>query len=224
MPIDAVLFSEMTPGTDWEDRFNSWYDEEHIPIRMKVDGFVGAQRYRRTDGPGYLAIYDLTDAAVLGTPQYQEIKQNPSEQTAWMLRSVTGFTRYTGRLIGWQARPGVDDAGMLASAFAYSVLFTVPEEREAEFNDWYDSEHVPLLLGNEQWLGCRRYRIVDGAPDTFTHLAIHHLADLSALEGPERAAARATEWRAKLAAEPWFKGTYATFSRRGDRFVGLSAK
>ena len=223
MPIDAVLFSEMTPAPDWEGRFNNWYDTHHIPIRMAAEGFVGAQRYRNTSGTGYLAIYDMASVDTLATPEYKQIKGNPSEETAWMLKSVTGFTRYTGRLIGWQARAGVSDDEVLASPFVYSVLFSVPQERQAEFNEWYDTEHVPLLLGCEQWRGCRRYHIVDGAPENVTHLAIHHLSDLAALESPQRAEARATPWRGRLAGEPWFKGQYETFARHGERFTGIAA-
>lgn len=222
MPIEAVLFSEMTPAPEWEGRFNDWYDAHHIPSRMKADGFVGAQRYRDTSNAGYLAIYDMTGVNALATPDYQQIKSNPSEETRWMLKSVSGFTRYTGQLIGWQTQAGLSDADLLASPFVYSVLFAVPAEREAEFNSWYDEEHVPLLLGCEAWAGCRRYRIVDGAPEPFTHLAIHHLKDLAALDSQARASARATAWRAKLAEEPWFKGRYSIFSRHGSRFIGNS--
>ncbi|KAA0969488.1 hypothetical protein FPY71_13190 [Aureimonas fodinaquatilis] len=223
MPIDAVLFSEMTPAPDWEERFNSWYDTHHIPLRMTSEGFVGAQRYRSTSDNGYLAIYDMTGVDALSTPQYQEIKGNPSEETAWMLKSVSNFTRYIGHLIGWQTREEVSEEDLLNSRYAYGVLFNVPEDRQAEFDDWYDTDHVPLLLKNEHWLGCRRYRIVDGAPDKVTHLAIHHLADLAALESPERAAARQTEWRDRLSQEPWFKGRYVTFERHGERFDGIAS-
>ena len=223
MPVDAVLFSEMTPQPEWEARFNRWYDEEHIPLRMRVPGFIGAQRYMNTEaGRGYLAIYDMTAPDVLVSEAYRAVKDNPSDETAWMLRSVGGFTRYIGALNGWQTRPDVDEARLLAAPYAYSVMFTVPSAREVEFNDWYASEHVPLLLGNADWLGCRRYRIVDGGPEAHTHLAIHHLNDLAALEGPQRAQARATQWRDRLAREPWFKGRYATFRKVGGRFSGLA--
>lgn len=220
MRIGAVLFSEMTPSPDWEADFNSWYDTHHIPIRMAAPGFLGAQRYRNVASPAYLAVYDMETRAALTSPDYTQIKQNPSEQTAWMLARVEGFTRYSGQLISWQQQNEVDDRQMLDSPYLYAVFFTVPADREEAFNAWYVEEHVPLLLNCEQWLGCRRYRVVDGHPATFTHMALHHLHDLSALESPAREAARATPWRAKLAAEPWFKGQYAIFSRHGDRFVG----
>ncbi|MBF2714093.1 hypothetical protein GOZ80_18400 [Agrobacterium vitis] len=221
MPADAVLFSEMTPQPDWEDTFNTWYDTEHIPIRMKVPGFEGAQRYRDIAGGGYLAVYDMAAPEVLESAEYLQIKNSPSEQTASMLGSVSGFTRYTGKLIGLQMRPQVEDVDMLLSSpFLYAVFFSVPADSEADFNAWYDAEHVPMLLGCAEWLGCRRYRIVSGAPENFTHIALHHLKDLSALDSPERARARRTEWRDRLASNDWFKGSYGTFARHGERFIG----
>ena len=76
-----------------------------------------------------------------------------------------------------------------------------------------------MLLKCSSWLGCRRYLINDGDPEPFTHLAIHHLSSLDALDSPERAAARTTAWRDKLAAEPWFKGSYAVYEKHGERFT-----
>lgn len=223
MPVGGVLFSEMTPDPEWEGEFHRWYDEEHIPIRMKAPGFVGAQRYTRLDGPGFLAVYDLESPATLDTPEYKVIKTQPSELTARMLRDVKGFTRYIGKLLSWQAREGVSELEMLKSEVLYPVFFTVPVDRRDDFNAWYTQDHVPLLLNEPMWLGCRRYEIVDGGPETFTHLALHHISDRAALESPHREAARKTEWRDRMAAEPWFKGSYMMFSRRGDRFMGSQA-
>jgi hypothetical protein len=104
----AVLFSEMTPAPEWEADFNAWYDEEHIPLRMAVPGFLGAQRYRR-GALDYLAVYDMTDPAVLDSGAYKDVKDHPSEKTAWMLKSVANFTRYIGWPIATRAQQGCDD-------------------------------------------------------------------------------------------------------------------
>ncbi len=100
----AVLFSEMTPDPAWESDFNTWYDSEHIPLRVALPGFIGAQRYQVQGTANYLAVYDMESPAVLESAAYQEVKTNPSEQTAWMLRNVTGFTRYIVQPIGTQAK------------------------------------------------------------------------------------------------------------------------
>lgn len=223
MPVGAVLFSEMTPAPEWEGEFNAWYDDEHIPLRMEVPGFIGAQRYKADGRPGYLAVYDMTEESVLASDAYGKVKNHPSDVTARMLRDVTGFTRYIGRLSGWAMQDGVTEAEMLEAPVLYSVMFNVPVDRRAEFDDWYEQDHVPILLKADGWLGCRRYRLSISDPVPYTHLAIHHLAHTDALQSPFRAEARATEWRARLAAEDWFKGQYDVFNRHGDRFLGVAA-
>lgn len=214
----AILFSEMTPGTDFEAEFHRWYDEEHIPVRMDCAGFASAQRYGRTDRPGFLAVYELADAGVLSSGPYRQIKENPSERTAWMLKNVTGFTRYLASQTSAKSREGVTRP--LDAEILYAVAFNVPDDAAAEFDSWYETEHVPLLMECEDWLMVRRFRVVDGAPEAFTHLALHYLADMRALSSPAREKARKTPWRDRLAANDWFKASYTTFRRHGPRQTG----
>lgn len=220
MKMESILFSEMTPAPEWEAEFNDWYDTEHIPLRMAVPGFKGAQRYRGVgDTPGYLAVYDMNRPEVLKSPEYAVVKGQPSDLTKRMLRDVSGFTRYIGSLSSWQLNDGVSDEDMLMSPVLYSVMFAVPEERRSEFDDWYVEDHVPALFETSDWLGCRRYNIVDGEPGAYTHLALHHLKTAAALDSDARAEARKSDWRARLAEEPWFSGIYRVFARHGERFT-----
>ena len=59
----TILFAEMIPDADWEDRFNKWYDTHHMPARMAAPGFISAQRYRDPERLNYLAVYELASAA-----------------------------------------------------------------------------------------------------------------------------------------------------------------
>lgn len=224
MSAGAVLFSEMTPDVAWAEDFHKWYNEHHIPIRMAAPGFTGAQRYADAEGPGFLAVYDMDNSGALRTPEYGKIKGEPSEQTAWMLKNVAGFTRYIGTQIGLQLQEGVDEAAMLQAPVLYAVMFDVPEDRLADFDEWYDVDHVPLLLGCKDWLGCRRYALEDSHPHQFNRMALHYLADASALQSDARAAARASAWRDRIAAEPWFKGKYLIFNAIGQRFASKGSQ
>jgi hypothetical protein len=211
----TVLFSEMTPPAEMEDDFNAWYDNEHIPLRMGAPGFRSAQRYKADDTKEYLAVYEMDAPDALQTPAYTEIKNRPSETTRSMLGAVSGFTRYIGSEIGSVTSTSLGE--MLGAPILYAVFFAVPDERKADFDAWYATDHVPLLMEEAQWLGIRRFEILDGAPERFNRMALHYLADKSALESDARRKARATPWRAKLAEEPWFKGRYLVFSRLGHR-------
>jgi hypothetical protein len=216
---NAVLFSEMTPEPDFADNFHDWYDTEHIPIRMDAPGFVSAQRYRRDDSPGYLAVYELDDLAAMKTPEYGVIKGQPSDRTRWMLANVKGFTRYLCRSLDVAEKPSAPDA-VVTAPLLYAVWFNVPEAEQAEFDAWYREDHIPLLMKCEQWLQVRRFAVTDGEPKPYTRLALHYLAGKEALNSPERAAARATPWRKRLADKDWFKGDYAVFHRHGARHKG----
>lgn len=214
----SILFSEMTPEAGWLEAFNNWYDDHHIPVRMEVPGFTGAQRYQSVSDPSYLAVYDMVSTDVLKSEAYLEVKENPSDLTRKMLSSVSGFTRYIGTLISSQDNPQLDidpqDAPVL-----YAVFFNVPEASHDEFNDWYMNDHVPILLENKDWLGVHRFGLSDAHPEVFSHLALHYLADENVLQSDERAAARTTKWRDRLAKQAWFKGSYKVFSKHGARFV-----
>lgn len=220
MQGQAILFSEMTPVASWTDRFNNWYDTEHIPLRMAVPGFCSAQRYKATDSDAYLAVYEMQTPEALATPAYQEVKGHPSDETKWMLGNVSNFTRYTCRQLS-QVDKG--DPAALDADVLYAVWFTVPAERLGAFDDWYNQDHVPLIMKCDDWRMVRRFEVISGEPKPYNRLALHYLRNASALDSPERAQARATPWRARLAGESWFKGDYSVFNRHALRQVGVSA-
>jgi hypothetical protein len=61
-----LVYTDIEP--EHEDAFNRWYDETHLPDLLKIDGFVGARRYKlsgpapRNQEPAcrYLAVYELS--------------------------------------------------------------------------------------------------------------------------------------------------------------------
>jgi len=220
MQAKAILFSEMTPALNRpsaEDEFNAWYDTEHIPIRMRAPGFVGAQRYRAADNPhSYLAVYDVESLASFETEAYKRIKDEPSDLTRSMLGSVSGFTRYIAREIDRAAQAVVQAPER--SPVLYAVWFKVPPEKTEAFDDWYRNDHIPLLLECPDWAMVRRFDVVEGTPQPANRLALHYLKNVSALESPARVKARATPWRAQLASQEWFSGRYQVFNALGERF------
>jgi hypothetical protein len=63
----------------------------------------------------------------------------------------------------------------MASGTGLLVIWTdIAAEHEAEFNQWYDQEHIPQLLTVPGFQTGRRYRAVEGAP---RYIAIYQLAD-----------------------------------------------
>lgn len=196
----GILFSQMEPPAGWEAEFRDWYERDHIPARMAIAGFAGATRYEAIDGePWHLAVYSLDDLdGTLASAPYQRLKADPSELTKRMLANVRGFTRYTGREIG-DSGPGRGVGDFLSV-----VAFDVPPEDLAAFDDWYETEHVPLLLEEPAWLRVRRYEVTDAAGGTWNRLALHELVSTDAMASPARARARQGPKREALADRPWF--------------------
>lgn len=98
------------------------------------------------------------------------------------------------------AKPGRPAAMML-------ITFDVPPESAAAFEDWYASEHIPMLLKAEGWLRARRLSVTgrgEGAAG-WTSIAVHLLSSLEVLDSEERRLARSTPWRARFASLPWFE-------------------
>lgn len=72
---------------EFEDDFNAWYAQEHLPGLAHVPGAVRASRYIDREGsPRYYACYDLTSADVLGSPAWLAVRG-----TAWSARVRPAF-------------------------------------------------------------------------------------------------------------------------------------
>lgn len=99
------------------------------------------------------------------------------------------------------------DTGPASEAYGALMLvaFDVPEERVAEVAQWYDEEHIRLLMRTDGWLRARRFGVSDNRGKRWTSLAFHELRDLSVLDSEERKFARSTAWRAELEKELWFQ-------------------
>ena len=67
----GLLLVMMDIDPEHEDDFNRWYDEEHIPERAAIPGFLTGRRYKAVHGgPKYLAIYEIDNPEVLDSEEY----------------------------------------------------------------------------------------------------------------------------------------------------------
>lgn len=98
------------------------------------------------------------------------------------------------------------DTGPAAEPYGAMMLvaFDVPHDRTDAVADWYDQEHITLLMRANGWLRARRFHVLDHSGKRWTSLAFHELRDVSVMDSEERKIARATPWRAELEREAWF--------------------
>lgn len=57
----------------------------------------------------------------------------------------------------------------------FVVRATIAKEREADFNRWYDQEHVPQVLRFNGAVGARRYKKIMG-DDQWEYMAVYEFA------------------------------------------------
>ena len=203
---DTILFDTAIAGISNGVNFDVWYAARHLPALRREFDAQACRVYASASCASLTAILELD-----GIAENAGMLETPGELGAGVARTE----QFIARSIGWQARPEAIDIHATArrAPIAYPVFFAVPEAREAEFNRWYDEEHLDILLRCTDWLACRRFRITTPHPAGFTHLALHYLAGIAALTSPEREAARATPWRDRLAVERWFRGEYRVLHR-----------
>ena len=71
----------------------------------------------------------------------------------------------------------------------------VVPEHEADFNAWYNEEHVPALAAVPGVISATRYRDDIG---THRYLALYHLANADVPNGPAWKAAASSPWTDRL--------------------------
>lgn len=179
-----------------EDEFDDWYDTEHIPERRRVPGFVNCERWVGVENARLsLATYDLAALDVLHTDAYRSIAG--SNLSPWSKR-VTGKAARVCRFEAEQLPPG-DRAAPAGAGGLLLVAMNVAPEAEAEFNAWYDEEHIPRLSGVAGCLCARRFRITDAvSAGKQRYLAVYHLSSADVCASPVWQEAAVTDWTKRM--------------------------
>jgi hypothetical protein len=93
--------------------------------------------------------------------------------------------------------------------FHYVVATDVLPEHDADFNAWYDTEHLPGLAAVPGTVQAARYRCEGPGP---LYHACYDLAALSAFNSAPWLAVRASDWSSRI--RPQFRNTQRVMYRR----------
>ncbi len=184
-----AVWTDIAPEVERE--FNDWYNSEHIPQLLGVPGFLSGRRYQAVEGePKYLALYDLTDAEVLKSDAFRQVREMPTEWTKKMLPLFrnTAIGAYR-QIFSHGTRPAQD------ADFVLTVRLNIPTEKEQEFNEWYNIDHLPALVGVPGVHCARRYVAVEGDPK---YLAVYEMNDARVPKTPAWDKARNSEWTLRI--------------------------
>ena len=205
----GTLIAAMRIAQVAEDEFHDWYDTEHLPERQRLPGFLVCERWLGAeDHLVSVATYDLDSVAVLQGAAYRAIGgENLSPWSKRVTARVDRLMRFEGdQILPGDQLPPSSAGGLLLNAM------NIAPELEAEFNEWYDKEHIPALAAVPGVLGARRFR---GTSGNRKYVALYHLAEPSVVESAEWKTARQSDWTSRL--QPHFRDHLRLVLRRYTR-------
>ena len=107
-----VVTMEVDPADEAE--FNRWYNEQHLPERMAIPGYVSARRFKLVEGDGaltYLCLWELEDGSPLQSRMYQEQQADPTALYLRVNGTIKARTRGLYRQVFPEAGAFTDRSG-----------------------------------------------------------------------------------------------------------------
>lgn len=184
-----AVWTDIAPEAERE--FNEWYNTEHVPQLLGVPGFLSGRRYQAVEGePRYLALYELTNVEVLKSDAFRQVRESPTE---WSKKIIPLFRNTT--IGAYRQLFSCRNYPIQEAEFVLTVRLNIPAERETEFNQWYNIDHLPALVSVPGVYGARRYQAVEGEPK---YLAVYEMNDAGVPKSAAWDKARNTEWTKKM--------------------------
>ncbi|GJJ08376.1 hypothetical protein Clacol_002590 [Clathrus columnatus] len=181
-----------------EEEFHQWYNNEHGPSRMAIEGFKCGVRYEALDGlgPKWVATYEIDNLTVLQTEPYLSIRNNSSPEEADILKRISLIDRkiYADVLHRGQFQPVI-------GTILVAVRLLIPSANAKELEEWYQKEHVDMLADIPGWLRSRLFKELSSESsktDLVQYMALHEYHSDNGLGGPKHVAASSTDWRMRI--------------------------
>jgi hypothetical protein len=204
MPAQGLLLVMTDIPADIENEFNRWYNEEHMRDMLAFPGVLSARRYRIVEGkPTYLAMYDLQDPSVVERPEYQYVSGwSPLAHPLSVSMSNRYFNTVRGVYKHVLTLPSPEPMDVSGARGLMLRGLDVDAEHEEEFDDWYNTEHLPNLSRVPGVFRARRYRLnaeasnLKGNPPVY--MATYELEQCEVLESEQWQHAADTPWTRRV--------------------------
>jgi hypothetical protein len=171
--------------------WHTWYDEAILAPRAAQSG---VRLVRRGSGladplvPGAssvgmeIALYEVADTVVTKAWSAESSSGDGSIDRVHHAGSRRAYRQLSSTLRPYEPPP---------ATILHGGFFEVPAEHQAEFNAWYEQEHIA-----EQLLvpGYRTVRRFQGVLESNHFLALYDVESLEAIASPEAAAALTSPW------------------------------
>ncbi len=147
-----------------EHAFNAWY-YHHVPAILEIPGYNWGRRYQAVVGETkYLALYEIKDTSLLESQLGEDAdKRHPTANAEFakfdQLQGLSDvrinvYRQLSGSHLG---NPFLSGDLPLSVVMADCVV----PQKEAEFNAWYDSSHVPNLLQIPGYASGARFQLIE---------------------------------------------------------------
>jgi len=223
----ALLMVKTNPPTQHEQEWNEWYNKTHVGARIKIEAFLSARRFQKLDSfpdstppeAKYLALYDIADLNILRSKEYQQLRD---EEAA---RGPDSFDANISKLPGLVRglyKPIFPETEYVVpgTKYLFVVAHDVPRNRHQEFNAWYNTEHLPLLMKVPGVASARRFKLLEsgmpGDPTKHsppTYLSVYDIENKHVLETEEFSKATSTPWT------QWVRSWYTRRMRMVYRLI-----
>lgn len=213
-PALLLVYSEPGPNVT-EEEFHDWYDNEHIPLRVKVPAFTSWTRWVAIDDkkPTWAASYDLESYQSTQRQPYTLLAETRSEREKNIFKNVGFVDRRTyEKYTGYPDHPPSElfDPTQPAPIVQFVGLDPKPE-MEDELNKWYFEEHTPMLAKVPGFIRARRFVLKDSGrlgvqasekrDPVGKYLAVYEWTSSDAFKTKEFQDAISTPWGTKMLSE-----------------------
>jgi hypothetical protein len=94
-----ALWNDVDPAFD--EQYNRWHADEHVPERLTVPGILWGHRYGTGAGermPRYLTLYGLQSVDVLESEAYRQLLDQPTPMSRTMRPRLRNVSRWVCKL------------------------------------------------------------------------------------------------------------------------------
>lgn len=142
MEASGMLVAVSHAPRELEPEYNEWYDKEHVPERMAIEGFYVARRFvcPRDMEPKYLAIYELANVEVLDSAAYTRLRSDGRTEWALSILSKVKMQRY--ECYSFRAE---EVSALPLTPHLLVTVAQVPDVHRSDFVDWVDRVYIPHI-------------------------------------------------------------------------------
>jgi hypothetical protein len=215
MPTEGLMFVEsriLDPSKTSDEKFNKFYNEEHLPDVFKMADPAKSQnvafRYKNINPDSktvlpYIALYPLKDISLLSDPEGSaKIIEDTRISKTFDNTDVYEHIEFKMRPYELLQRyEGLSDSPQPERKYGHTLVVIGMEpaegaEGEQDFDDWYRKQHLDMMAMLSHYRRSTRYKRLDGQKPSY--LALHEY-DCKPEEMPkELRKVVATDWSKKI--------------------------